>query len=60
MAAARAAFNATLSRLGFMGGAIASINQNQVTSTASLIGTEKDDVEQLMRTDDSCAIYGTK
>jgi hypothetical protein len=48
-AAAGAAFNATLTRLGFAVDAIASINQNQVTSTVSLIGMEKDDVEVLMK-----------
>jgi hypothetical protein len=66
-AAAGAAFNAILTRLGFAGDAIASINQTQVTSTASLIGMEKDDVEHYEycpwrtgRTDDCCAIHGTE
>ncbi len=52
MAAAAAAltgFNSALTRIGFTNEAIASINQNQVVSTASLIGMEKDDVEQLMK-----------
>ncbi len=52
MAAAAAVlmgFNSALARIGFTNEAIASINQNQVVSTASLIGMEKDNVEQLMK-----------
>jgi hypothetical protein len=48
-AAVRAAFNAALTRMGFVAEAIASITQNQVTTTTSLIGMEKYDVEQLMK-----------
>jgi hypothetical protein len=48
-AAALAAFNATLTRIGFTANALAAMNQNQVNSTASLIGMHKDDVEQLMK-----------
>jgi len=48
-AAVLAAFNATLTRIGFAANALAAMNQNQVNSTASLIGMCKDDVEQLMK-----------
>jgi hypothetical protein len=48
-AAALAGFNAAQTRIGFANEAIASINQNQVVSAASLIGMEKDDVEQSMK-----------
>ncbi len=48
-AAALAGFNAALTRIGFANEAIASMNQNQIVSTTSLIGMEKDDVEQLMK-----------
>jgi hypothetical protein len=48
-AVALAGFNAALTRIGFLAEAIASVNQNQVTSTMSLIGISKDDVEQLMK-----------
>jgi hypothetical protein len=48
-AAALATFNAALTRIGFRAEAIGAMNQNQVTSTASLIGMNKDDVEQLMK-----------
>jgi len=48
-AAVLAAFNATLTRIGFAANALAAMNQNQVNSTASLIGMHKDNVEQLMK-----------
>jgi hypothetical protein len=48
-AAALAAFNATLTRIGFAADALAAMNQNQVMSTSSLIGMHKEDVEQLMK-----------
>jgi hypothetical protein len=48
-AAALATFNVALTRIGFMAEAIGAMNQNRVTSTASLIGMNKDDVEQLMK-----------
>ena len=49
MAAVAAAFNAALTRMDFAADAIVSVKQNQVTTTASLIGMEKDNVEQLMK-----------
>jgi hypothetical protein len=49
MAAVAAAFNAALTRMDFAADAIVSVKRNQVTTTASLIGMEKDDVEQLMK-----------
>jgi len=48
-AAALAAFNAALNRIGFSPEAVVAMNQNQVSSTASLIGMQKEDVEQLMK-----------
>ncbi len=44
-----AAFNQALTRIGFAAESIAAINQNQITTTASLIGMDKDDIEQLMK-----------
>jgi hypothetical protein len=44
-----AAFNQALTRIGFAAEPIAAINQNQITTTASLIGMDKDDIEQLMK-----------
>jgi hypothetical protein len=46
---AAAAFNQALTRIGFAADSIAAINQNQITTTASLIGMDKDDIEQLMK-----------
>jgi len=48
-AAVLAGFNAALTRIGFSAEVIASVNQNQVTSTMSLIGMSKEDVKQLMK-----------
>jgi hypothetical protein len=44
-----AAFGAALMRIGFAANATAAIQQNQVVTTASLIGMTKEDVEQLMK-----------
>jgi hypothetical protein len=44
-----AAFGAALTRIGFSANATAAIQQNQVITTASLIGMTKEDVEQLMK-----------
>jgi len=49
MAAAPAAFNAALIRIGFSQEAVASINQNQVMVSENLIGMTKDNVEQLVK-----------
>jgi len=38
MAAVLAAFNAALTRIGFVADALAAMNINQIVSTASLIG----------------------
>ena len=46
---AAVAFNQALTHIGFAADSIAAINQNQITTTASLIGMDKDDVEQLMK-----------
>jgi len=44
-----AAFGAALTRIGIAANATAAIQQNQVITTASLIGMTKEDVEQLMK-----------
>lgn len=49
VAAALAAFNTKLARIGFAAHAIASINQNQVNTIASLIEMEKEDVRHKMK-----------
>jgi hypothetical protein len=49
MAAAPAAFNAALIRIGFSQEAVPLINQNQVTVSENLIGMTKDNVVQLMK-----------
>jgi hypothetical protein len=45
----KAAFGAALIRIGFAADAVAAIQQNQVTTTTSLIGMTKEDVEELMK-----------
>jgi Holliday junction resolvase len=47
--AAQPAFNAALTRIGFDADAVAAINANQITTSESLIGVTKEDVEQLMK-----------
>ena len=46
---AAAAFNQALTCIGFVADSITAINQNQITITASLIGMDKYDIEQLMK-----------